>query len=146
MTDWPSHLTTRHVRAPAEAAFGYLSDPIALGRWSIGCFDTSAAEEAGVYTGHSLIDGARAWFRIDADPVRLVIDYLVGKPDHFLRRISARVLPGEALGLAEATCIVSLTAWRPAGMGDDGWQRLKALHEAEIILIAGQIEGAVAQS
>jgi hypothetical protein len=133
-------MTTRHVRATADAAFRYLCDPIALGRWSLGCFDTQPAEEPGLYTGRSLIDGGQAWFRIDADPARLVIDYLVGKPERLVRRISARIVPGADLGFPAETCLVSLAAWRPADMSDESWRRLQALHEAEIILIAGQIE------
>ncbi len=137
-----SHMTTRHVRATAEVAFRYLCDPIALGRWSLGCFD-AAEEESGLYTGRSLIDGGRVWFRIDADRARLMIDYLVGTPDKLVRRISIRVVPGAELDLPATTCLVSLTAWRAAGTSNDDWGRTKALHEAEIILIAGQIEGIV---
>ena len=144
MTEWPSHTTTRHVKAPAQAAFGYLSDPLALGRWSLGCFDTMAAGEPGLYTGTSLVDGGQAWFRIDADRKRLLIDYRVGTPEKLVRRIAARIMPGEELGLPESTCLVSLIAWRTADMSDEKWQRLQALHEAEIILIAGQIERAAA--
>ena len=142
MTDSPGHMTTRHVRAPAGAAFLYLSDPLTLGRWSLGCFDTEPAGEAGLYAGRSLIDGGQTWFRIDADASRLVIDYLVGTPDTLVRRISARVIPGAELDLPQATCLVSLCAWRSAGMSDDRWRRLCTLHEAEIILIGEQIERA----
>ncbi|MGH6922159.1 MAG: hypothetical protein ACRED5_00165 [Propylenella sp.] len=134
------HMTTWHVRATADAAFRYLCDPIALGHWSLGCFDTQPAEEPGLYTGRSLIDGSQAWFRIDADPARLLIDYLVGAPDRLVRRISARIVPGAELSLPAETCLVSLIAWRPAGISDENWRRVQALHEAEIILIAGQIE------
>jgi hypothetical protein len=138
-----SHITTRQVAAGAEAAFRFLCDPLAAGRWSLGCFDTEAAGEAGLHTGRSLIDGAQAWFRIDADPERLAVDFLVGTPDHLVRRISARVVPGEQLGYPVGSCLVSMIAWRTAGMSDEGWVRLQALHEAEIFLIAGQIEQAV---
>jgi hypothetical protein len=135
----PGHMTTRHVQAPSEVAFRYLCDPIALGRWSLGCFDT-AEEVSGLFTGRSLIDGGRVWFRIDADPSRLLIDYLVGTPDRLVRRISIRIVPGTELDLPAATCLVSLIAWRSGSASDDSWQRTQALHEAEIILIGGQIE------
>jgi hypothetical protein len=133
-------MITRQVGAPAEAAFRYLCDPIALGRWSLGCFDTQPAEEPGLYTGRSLIDGGQAWFRIESDSARLLIDYLVGAPDRLVRRISVRIVPGAELDLPAETCLVSLIAWRAAGMSDERWRRVQALHEAEIILIAGQIE------
>ena len=140
MTASPGHIATRQVQAPADVAFRYLSDPLALGRWSLGCFDTRPAEEPGLYAGRSLIDGSDAFFRIDADPERLVVDYLVGTPDSLVRRISARVVPGPTIDLPEAFCLVSLMAWRTAGMDDEHWARLCALHEAEIVLIKGQIE------
>jgi hypothetical protein len=149
MAKSPGHMTTRHVHAPAEVAFRYLCDPIALGRWSLGCFETAAdgsAKTPGLYTGRSLVDGGHAWFRIDADPARLLIDYLVGTPERLVRRISARVVPGAELDLPEATCLVSLTAWRSAAASDESWERTKALHEAEIILIAGQIERSASKS
>jgi hypothetical protein len=142
MTDQPGHMTTRHVRAPAEVAFRYLCDPIALGRWSLGCFETvpESGGASGLYTGRSLIDGGQGWFRIDPDPDRLLVDYLVGRPERLVRRISARVVPGAELDLPASTCLVSLIAWRSAATSDEGWERTKALHEAEIFLIAGQIE------
>jgi hypothetical protein len=141
MAKSPGHMTTRHVQASAALAFRYLCDPIALGRWSLGCFETKEDPAApGLFTGHSLIDGAQAWFRIDTDPARFLIDFLVGTPERLVRRISARIVPGEELALAEGGCLVSLIAWRAASASDAGWERTQALHEAEIILIAGQIE------
>lgn len=144
MSDASSHMTTQQVQAPAEVAFRYLSDGLALGRWSLGCFNTGPAEEPGLYAGRSLIDGGQTWFRIDPDAERLVIDYLVGTPERLARRASVRVVPGAELDLSEEACLVSLMAWRTAGMDDDRWRRLCALHEAEIILIKGQIEQSVA--
>lgn len=142
MDDRLSHVATRHVRAPADAAFRFLSDPIALGGWSLGCFATEPADQPELFTGRSLIDGSQGWFRIDADAERLVVDYLVGQPDRLQRRIFARVAPGSDLGLPDDTCLVSLCAWRSADMDDARWKSLCALHEAEIVLIQGQIERA----
>ena len=140
MTMMHTHVTTQPVDAPAARAFAYLRDPINVGRWSLGCFGTEATDRTGVYTGRSLFDGARGWFRIDADPARLIIDYLVGEPRNLMRRISARVVPGADLGYSAATCLITLTAWRPHDMGDERWARLCAAHEAEIFLIKSQIE------
>lgn len=135
-----SHIATCHMLAPADFAFGYLSDPIKLGRWSLGCFDTEAAAEPGLYTGLSLFDGGRGWYRIEADAALLSIDYLVGTPDRLTHRISARVMAGAPLAYADATCLATLIAWRPADMEDDRWRRLCASHDAEIWLIKAQIE------
>jgi len=49
-------------------------------------------------------------------------------------------MPGDELQLAEGGCLVSLIAWRAGTASDASWERTQALHEAEIILIAGQIE------
>jgi hypothetical protein len=102
--------------------------------------NTEPAETPGVFTGHSLFDGAQGWFAIDAHPELLLIDYRVGPKDALRRRISARIVPGAVLGLAENHCLVTLLAWRTSDMGDERWQRLCATHEAEIWLIKAQIE------
>ena len=117
---------------PRMSPSATLCDPIALGRWSLGCFDTTV-EESGLASGRSLIDGGKAFFRIDADPARLLIDFLVGQPDRLVRRISIRIVPGAELDLPEASCLVSLIAWRSAAASDDNWQRTQTLHEAEIL-------------
>jgi hypothetical protein len=135
-----THVTTQPVDTPAARAFAYLHDPINVGRWSLGCFGTEATDLPGVYTGRSLFGGVRRWFRIDSDPARFIIDYLVGEPKDLVRRISARVIPGSDLGYGEATCLITLTAWRPHDMSDERWTRLCAAHEAEIFLIKSQIE------
>jgi hypothetical protein len=135
-----AHMTSQIVAAPAEVAFAYLRDPIALGRWSLGCFATEATDTPGLYTGRSLFDGGAGWFRVDADAAALSIDYLVGTPEHLVRRICARIIPGPDLGHADATCLVTLTAWRPATMDNARWERLCVAHEAEILLIKAQLE------
>jgi hypothetical protein len=142
MTGSLGHMTTRLIHASAERAFAYLADPEKLGRWSLGCFDTHRTEEPalrGLHVGRSLIDDSPAWFRIEADAARLTIDFLVGTPEKLVRRITVRIVPGADLDFPEATCLVSLCAWRTADMDDDRWQKLCALHEAEIFLIDGQI-------
>ena len=140
MTMMLTHVATQLVGTPAARAFAYLHDPINVGRWSLGCFGTEASDLPGVYTGRSLYDGVRGWFRIDADRTRFIIDYLVGEPRNLVRRISGRVIPGSDLGYGAATCLITLTAWRPHNMSDERWTRLCAAHEAEIFLIKSQIE------
>jgi hypothetical protein len=140
MTSELGHMVTQHILAPAENAFAYLSDPLKLGLWSLGCFGTSLDETCGIHTGTSLFDGTRGWFRIEPEPTRMLLDYWVGTPDRFRFRISARVIPGDTVGYDERTCLVMLSAWRPEGMPPERWERLCASHEAEIWLIKAQIE------
>jgi hypothetical protein len=135
-----AHATTLRIDVEAQVAFDFLADPLRLGRWSLGCFDTKSAGSADLYTGVSLYDGAPAWFRIDADHVRYIIDYHVGDPALQVPRISARVIPGQVCGLPETNCYVTLTAWRTVDMDNDRWARLCTAHDAEIWLIKTQIE------
>lgn len=133
------HCVGRYVRAPAEAAYRFLTDPIALGRWSLGCFDVAPDPATGLHRGESLFDGAPGWLRIAGDPATGLVDFHVGAPDDLRPRIFARVVDGAVLG-RPGECLVVLTAMRAAGMADARWARLKASHEAEIWLIAEQIE------
>ena len=68
-----SHVATVRVAAPAAAVFAFMTDPVALGGWSLGCMDTRPDPAAGpaVHTGRSLYDGGQGWFAIDADPANL---------------------------------------------------------------------------
>ena len=134
------HMVTRHVLAPAERAFSYLTDPIKLGRWSLGCFQTFLDEQSGVHSGTSLFDESQGWFKIDPEPARMLVDYWVGRPDGLAHRISIRVVDGSSVAYDAGTCLIMMMAWRPAGMGQDRWERLCASHEAEIWLVKEQIE------
>ena len=140
ISDSLSYSVSLEVSVPAQAAFRYLSDPEMLGRWALGSFHVRPAEKEGVFKGTSLFDGGEAWFRVEADPERLLIDYHVGGPDRQLPRISTRVVPGPHYGRGPEHCIVTMTAWRTTDMSDLRWQRLCASHDAEIFLIQAQLE------
>lgn len=128
------------MNAPAKAAFNFLADPQALGRWSLGALRVKETQTKDIYTGYSMFDGSQAWLAIDPRPELLLIDYRVGTPDNLIPRIFARVVPGKVVGLSDNQCYVSLTAWRTATMNAERWYRLRATHEAEILLIDTQIE------
>lgn len=128
------------VKARAQAAFDFLADPLALGRWSLGALNVVPTERKGVYTGFSMFDGSQAWLAIDPHPQLLLIDYRVGTQDNLVPRIFARVVPAQVVGLTGDQCYVSLTAWRTATMDEERWHRLRASHDAEILLIKSQIE------
>ena len=135
-----SYSVRLEVSVTAKEAFAYLSDPAMLGRWALGCFDTKPAAEEGLFKGTSLFDGLEAWFRIETDAKRLLIDYHVGGPEEQLPRISTRVIPGPHYGRDRKHCIVTMTAWRTTDMSDMRWQRLRVSHDAEIFLIQAQLE------
>ena len=134
-----SHCVTTQVDVPAAFAFAFLTDPIRLGHWALGCMRTRPTDEPGVYTGYSLFDNSQSWFSIDAHPDLCLIDYKVGPKGALIHRISARVIAGPNAGLSGGQCLVMLMAWRPAGMEDSRWRRLCVSHEAEILLIREQI-------
>lgn len=135
-----AHAVTSRIDVPAAAAYAFLIDPTALSRWSLGCMDLEHVG-GGVYSGHSLFDGAQGWLSIDGDPARLLVDYHFGTSAIRQPRISARVIPGPVCGLGDGVCLVTLTAWRDASMTDERWRRLCATHETEIWLIKTQAEG-----
>lgn len=134
-----AHTATARVDVPADAAYAFLVDPAALGRWSLGCMDL-VDEGGGVWRGRSLFDGSEGWLSIDGDATRRLVDYQVGTRTTRAPRISARVVAGPVCGLEASTCYVTLTAWRTAAMSEARWQRLCATHEAEIWLIKSQME------
>ena len=137
-----SHVVTTDVAAPAGFAFDYLADPAKVGEWALGSYN-SRVVAGDVYSGTSLLDGSVVVYRVDADARRGLIDYLVGSDAKTLvMRISTRVVPGEILGRGADTCVVSMSAWRPADFDERRWSRLKAFHDAEIHILRERIETA----
>ena len=141
----PGHAVSARLDVPADTAFAFVSDPIALGGWSLGCMNTAPVPGApGIYAGRSLFDGSETRFAIAADPDRRIVDFLLGEPGAMVPRISIRVVPAEVCGLDPAQCLVTMSAWRGTDMDDTRWQQLCACHEAEIHLIRSQCEAAAA--
>ena len=135
-----SHCATAVCDSEPTAAFDFLADSSRLGSWALGCWDAKPFAE-GVVGGTSLFDGSQTYARLDADAVRLAVDFAVGSDPHQLvHRISARVVPAAALGYPEGSSIVTLLAWRGADMPDDRWDRLVVSHEAEILLLQARLE------
>jgi hypothetical protein len=134
------HTVTAEIAVPAESAFRYLADPVKLGLWALGCFDTHSTGTNGLYKGTSLFDGSEAWFRIETDPKRFLIDYHVGDSKQQLPRISTRIVPGPNYGRDTEHCMASMMAWRTSDMSNHRWQRLCATHDAEILMIQAQLE------
>jgi hypothetical protein len=142
MIDPFCHSSSIHVRVPAETAFRIMSDGVAQGRWAWGSYDRREAEP-GLFVGTSVFDGKETWVRLHADPVRLTVDYDVGRGKESLQfRNAARVVPGKLLGLDPESCVVTLMSWRLASQSDAAWQQTCTVHEAEMYLIRGLLEQA----
>jgi hypothetical protein len=138
-----AHCVSSLCSAPPDHAFSYLSDPDRLGEWTLGCWDARAEE--GTVRGTSLFDGGEAFVRVIPVPDQRIVDFEVGDdPGRLVRRISARVVPGEDVGGEPGSSLVMLTAWRERSMDDTRWQRLVVAHEAEILILRHRIEGAAA--
>lgn len=142
MDDGWAHVCSVGIDRPAAAAMAFLADPERLSSWAVGMGATT------VHPG-GLVEGARPgakapiWARIDADPGRSTIHYHLG-PDRgsLAPRIMVRVVPGSVLGGDPRSCVVSLIAWRQAGMDDTRWEGLKSGHEREILEIKRLVESA----
>jgi hypothetical protein len=130
--------------APATAALAYLADPERLGEWALGCWG-ARADGDGLVRGRSLFDGSATLVRTRLVEDARTVDFEVGgDPEQLVRRISARVVGGEELGVDADRSLVILLAWRTSSMDDDRWHRLVAAHEAEVFLLRERIERSVA--
>jgi hypothetical protein len=146
MNEGTSHITSIVVNRAAEDVFGFMADATKLDRWSFGTWQTEIGSD-GLVTGTSIFDGSKTLVRIDADEARLTIDYRLGKdPGELIPRIMARVVPGANLGLDKGCCVLTLIAWRAAGMDDERWRRLTASHEFEVVLIKNLLENGMVES
>lgn len=137
-----AHVTSIVCAVDAARALRFLGDGLSLGRWALGSFDTRRVGR-GLYQGTSLFDGGTVLIRPVIDHDRSQVDYWVGTRREALSpRIMARVAPTQRGTPGAPACVVSLVAWRADGMGDAGWSRLMACHEAEVHLIQSLLETA----
>lgn len=141
-----AHQAAAHVAVPAAFALARLADAGFVGGWALGSMGLSRVGESAVYRGQSLFDGSTAFVEISAQPEIGLIDYHVGTMQARSPRVSIRVVPGEVVGLDAAHCLVVLMAWRVEGTPAERWARTCRAHEAEILLLKGQLETALAES
>jgi hypothetical protein len=135
-----AHSVSSLCSAPARHAFAYLADPVRLGEWALGCWG-AVASGAGIVKGTSLFDGTDTFARPLPDDGNLLVDYEVGDdPQRLVRRITARVVPGDVLGEPPSRSLVVLTGWRAGWMDDERWRQLVVAHEAEVLLLRHRIE------
>ena len=139
-----AHCVSSLCSATPDDAFSYLSDAHRLGEWSLGCWETRV-EASGLVRGTSLFDGTGTFVQVIPAPEQRTVDFAVGDdPGALVRRISARIVPGEDVGGPADSSLVVLTAWRTSSMDDARWQRLMVAHEAEILLLRHRIERSAA--
>ncbi|WP_119392609.1 hypothetical protein [Taklimakanibacter lacteus] len=135
-----SHITSAVVNASARDVFTRMADAKNLHRWSFGTWKTEISPD-GLVLGTSLFDGSQIYVHIDADAVRLLIDFHLGADSKKLvPRIQLRVVPGGQVGLGDDQSVLTFIAWRSEAMDDDRWRRLTASHEMEAVLVKSLIE------
>ena len=128
------------ISCDARRVFAFAADASRVGDWALGSFGPIHTDEQGVSKGISLFDRSPAWFTLDADESRLIVDYHIGSQEARYPRISVRVIPGDVLKKPASSCVLTMTAWRPADMDDLRWRRLCACHEAEVLMVKSQVE------
>jgi hypothetical protein len=126
------------ISVPAERAFTYLADPRSQSEWTLGAWDRRLLGD-GLSSGTSLVSGEEVFVRTEADAERLLVDYWLGSsPERLRRSISARVVPGEAIGRDAATCVVTLMTWR--GDSREAWLATAEIHHVEVRMIKARLE------
>ena len=139
-----AHCVSALCDAPAADAFAYLADAERVGEWALGCWDARMGDD-GVVRGTSLFDGTQTYVRARSAAESKTVDFEVGgDAEHLVRRVSARVVAGDDLGVEEGRSLVILLAWRTGSMDDDRWHRLIAAHDAEVLLLRQRIERSAA--
>ncbi|MBQ0217403.1 hypothetical protein KAH39_08820 [Alcaligenes faecalis] len=131
-----AHQASRRIERPAKVVMDYMTDLDALGRWSLGCFDTQTVEP-GLVVGTSLFDGSQTHVSVETLAEQGLIRYWVGSATQRTPRISAMVQP-----LDQDSCILIMLATRGADMNENRWLRLQRCHETELDLIQAQLHSA----
>lgn len=139
------HTVARVCTVSVAQALAHLSTGAGMARWNLGLWNCREVQP-GLFTGVSLFDGATGFARVLVDADRGQIDYLVGaSPEQLVARIRANVMAGDKLGHTPGTSVVTLEAWRTAGMSDERWAGLVDVHETEIALIGAQLGASAAR-
>lgn len=142
MEDRWAHICSASVDCTAGDAMAFLQAPEKLASWAVGLGEARVHAD-GTVEGAFPETGVPIWARIDADPERGTIHFHLGPdPGALVPRISIRVVPGDVLEGDPQSCVVSLIAWRQAGMDDVRWAGLKSGHESEILELRRLIEAA----
>ena len=140
MDDGFAHACSVAVGCSADAALALLSAPEELASWAAGMGETTIHGD-GAVEGAFPGTGQPIWARIAVDPDHHAIYYHLG-PDRstLVPRIMIRIIPGRFVDGDPHGCVVSLLAWRQAGMDDARWQGLKDGHEREVLEIRRLLE------
>ncbi|WP_156397188.1 MULTISPECIES: hypothetical protein [unclassified Sphingomonas] len=143
LTDEMCHSASIVVEAEAKQAYAFISDPLYLGIWAFGSWE-SRPFNGDIHEGVSLFTGGRSYSRLTAYPSALQVDFEIGSaPDALVPRIVIRILPGRHLGLPPEHCLVTVLAWRSQDADEQRWRLTCASHETEVFRLKHVIENQV---
>ncbi|WP_306119317.1 MULTISPECIES: hypothetical protein [unclassified Roseitalea] len=137
-----AHMASVTLEVPLNFAFDRLTEPAALGRWTLGSFGLAPIGQGDLVEGVSLFDGARSIVEIVPHRGLGLIDYHVGDRRTRVPRVSIRLSPGSDWGLDADSCLAAMSTWRAGWMDEERWARTCATHECEVLLFKAQIETA----
>lgn len=124
----------------ADVAFAFMADGMKQAHWALGSWERRALGD-GLFVGTSLWDGEELYVRLRANPEMRIVDYAVGGSAEDLRfAVTARVLPGEAIGAGEQRALITLLTWRTPTTDEQEWERTSYVWPTEAQLIKSRIE------
>lgn len=138
--DANAHSASIAVHVAADVAYAFLADGLNQSYWALGSLERRALGDD-LYLGTSMFDGKELYVRLRPNADLRLVDYFLGAgPDSLQHLVESRVIPGEELGRAPGTCVVTNTHWRPEDMDADEWTLTYYLWKTEVYLIKGHLE------
>ena len=141
--DANAHSASMAVDVTADVAYAFLADGMNQSYWALGSLERRALGDD-LYVGTSMFDGKELYVRLRPNAELRLVDYFLGAdPGKLVHLVESRVLPGEELGRAGRTCVVTNTHWRPEAATAEEWAMTYYLWKTEVYLIKGCLERGV---
>ncbi len=138
--DPDAHSASIAVEVHADVAYAFLADGMNQSYWALGSLERRDLGDH-LYVGTSMFDGEELYVRLRANAELRLVDYFLGgDPGRLAHLVESRVIPGEELGRAAGTCVVTNTHWRPEEATAEEWKMTYYLWKTEVYLIKGQLE------
>ena len=141
--DTNAHSASIAVDVTADVAYAFLADGMNQSYWALGSLERRDLGDD-LYVGTSMFDGKELYVRLRPNAELRLVDYFLGAdPGKLVHLVESRVLPGEELGRAAGTCVVTNTHWRPEDATAEEWAMTYYLWKTEVYLIKGCLERGV---
>jgi len=141
--DANAHSASIAVDVTADVAYAFLADGMNQSYWALGSLERRDLGDD-LYVGTSMFDGKELYVRLRPNAELRLVDYFLGAdPGKLVHLVESRVLPGEELGRAAGTCVVTNTHWRPEDATAEGGAMTYYLWKTEVYLIKGCLERGV---